>query len=122
MSSSGQIVSFHPGKKHDAKAELHFVAAWDASVVTGGQEMYLISKKWVQQWVSFARGGPSGFNDPIDNSALVDDIHPDRFKGTARFKHDYRLVDKEVWEFYFSNYGGGPVLYIKGAHLDALYV
>lgn len=117
MDSAGKMHLFNPQEhvKHDAKAELAFVSSRDASEVKGGQEMYLISKTWVQQWVAFVRGEVPSFNERIDNSLLVDQLHPDRYRATARFKHDYRLVSKPVWEYYFQNYGGGPVLCIIGA-------
>jgi hypothetical protein len=116
MDSSGTLKAFYPDKEliHDPKAELSFISTRDASVVAGGEEMYLISKQWISEWISFAQGEQPGFNKRIDNKSLVDPNNRNRFRSSARFKADFRLVDKHVWDFYFKHYGGGPVLFLFG--------
>lgn len=99
--------------------ELAFVSSLESKKVTGGEEFYVISVDWLTDWLKFARGSgsTSAFRRKIDNRSLVDPQNP-KLRATARFKKEFRVVDKEVWDYYFERYGGGPVMifYGKSAH------
>lgn len=95
-------------RKHDPAIEWAFVVDNDASEVEGGLEYYLINSSWLRDWKRFAaQEDPTitTFYNPIDNSVLVDEDDDYALSRTARFKKDYRVVDKKLWEFMFQAYG-----------------
>lgn len=102
--------------KRIGSEELAFVANLESKTISGGEEFYLISVDWLSDWLKFAKGtaGVSSFNRKIDNTMLIDPQNEFRLRATARFKKEYRAIDKEVWEFYFQRYGGGPVIVFNG--------
>jgi hypothetical protein len=103
------------GIKHIGSEELAFVGGLEGKAVTGGEEFYLISVDWLTDWLSFAKGtAPQNFARKIDNSMLIDPQCDYKLRETARFKKEYRAIDKDVWEYYFERYGGGPVIVFYG--------
>lgn len=103
--------------KRIGSEELEFVANLESKVVCGAEEFYLISVDWLGDWLRFAKGagGVSSFSRKIDNSALVDPKYSHKLRASARFKKEYRIIDKEIWNYYFERYGGGPVIVFYGA-------
>ena len=81
--------------------ELAFVASQDTNKVKGGEEFYLISVAWLSNWMNFANGNMVSFNDRIDNKSLIDPVNDQKLRATARFKKEYRAIEKSVWNFYF---------------------
>jgi hypothetical protein len=81
--------------------ELAFVASQDTNKVNGGEEFYLISVSWLSNWMNFANGNVVSFSDRIDNKSLIDPANDQKLRATARFKKEYRVIEKSVWNFYF---------------------
>ena len=106
--------------KRIGSEELAFVANLESKAISGGEEFYLISVNWLSDWLKFAKGaaGVSTFSRKIDNSMLIDPHNEYKLRATARFKKEYRAIDKEVWDFYFQRYGGGPVIVFYGTLRD----
>lgn len=90
----------------------------DSNTLKPGEECYMIHKTWWKQWkdqcssveVSNSSNSsckPSGINnnDLIAESGLVN--------GSIKIGIDCHLVTRQVWEFLFSIYGGGPVIYFN---------
>lgn len=114
---SGILRKYDPTLPRNGADELKFVSARDSHVVKGGEEFYLISVDWLGGWVNFAKGNTSSFNEKINNIPLIDPAKEFKLRATARFKKEFRAIDKEVWNFYFERYGGGPVLVFYGMYL-----
>lgn len=51
---------------------------------------------------------------PITNVPLVDPSNTFQVRGDVAVKKDFRPVCKSVWEYYFTAYGGGPVIMFYG--------
>mmetsp|Transcript_33850 Transcript_33850/g.79121 ORF Transcript_33850/g.79121 Transcript_33850/m.79121 type:complete len:310 (+) Transcript_33850:108-1037(+) len=89
----------------EVAAELDFIRTHD---VTDVEKWYLIDAEWLKRWRCFAmRSGPSP--GPITNLRLLDPALQFRApkRGLEPVKH-YRGVGEEVWQFFYSRYGGGP--------------
>ncbi len=102
--------------KHNPKMQYKHVASKDAVKVRGGEEFYIISVAWLSQWIEYTSEKIPVFTLPIDNTPLVDSSNPSRLSKEVRFKKDFRLVEKQVWEYYFELYGGGPVMVLYGKY------
>lgn len=102
--------------KRIGSEELAYIANLEAKKIEGGEEFYLISVEWLGEWLQFAKGtgGVTSFSKKIDNSVLLDSEHKFKLRSNARFKKDFRAIDKEVWNYYFQRYGGGPVIVFYG--------
>mmetsp|Transcript_92006 Transcript_92006/g.177306 ORF Transcript_92006/g.177306 Transcript_92006/m.177306 type:complete len:514 (+) Transcript_92006:73-1614(+) len=78
---------------------------------------YLVDVRWLQDWKHFVtRNGP--MPGAIDNSRLVD-RQTGRPRDNLKPVDDYRGVNYEVWVFWHSRYGGGPVIRRKQLDLYA---
>lgn len=75
--------------------------------------MYLISSEWVNEWLKFTQNNdkfkesPPG---PVSNESLEKDLVFDENFDKVKKNMDYYFLTKEVWEFFFNIYGGGPAL------------
>jgi len=69
---------------------------------------YLISEKWLQQWRKFINDDDTLPPGQVANNDLVNE------QGVPlpnlKPKKHYRAVKKEVWDYFISIYGGGPVI------------
>lgn len=98
-------------KTNDLTKEWAYVSGNDSSVVSGGEEYYLISSIWLQRWLDAARPGESDKPKtaknvgPINNSSLLREDDDYSLRENVKFKKDYRAVSKKVWEFFFQTYG-----------------
>lgn len=78
--------------------------------------MYLISSIWVNQWIKFVqkndylKESPPG---PIKNEDLEEFLVFKDKKDSLKKNEDYYLLTREVWEFFFNIYGGGPTIVIN---------
>jgi hypothetical protein len=78
----------------------------------------LISSKWINEWIKFVQKNdnlaesPPG---PINNSdlelILVIEDRPEKLKKNV----DYFMLTKEVWDFFFNIYGGGPTITVNNS-------
>jgi len=85
--------------------EKNFIRKHDSSEAS---VWYIIDVNWLQAWKHFVTRG-SQVPGPIDNARLVD-RHTGRPKPDLHAVDDYRGVNREIWQFWQSRYGGGPVI------------
>eukprot|EP00968_Pinguiococcus_pyrenoidosus_P026919 scaffold7340_cov266-Pinguiococcus_pyrenoidosus.AAC.85 len=100
-------------REHDPDAELSILrdlgsgdSAWDVS-----EELFVVSSKWVESWVSFVRDRNCQ-PGPIDNHLLLE-TGEDIFKPDLKAVEHYRVVNAKTWEHLLSLYGGGPRITLK---------
>lgn len=106
-----------------------FVASHDSNVMKGGNECYIITVTWLNTWLAYAKGimicnkiislnhgiGESKEIPPkIDNSSLVERSDKYQVRSNLVVKVDFRPISKDVWEYYFKKYGGGPIIVFYG--------
>lgn len=95
--------------------QFKFISQHDKEKLYGGDECYLVSCSWLNEWLEFVKGNGSKVG-PIRNGCLVEENEYGtyRLKTDIRVKVDFRPVNKMVWEYYFVAYGGGPVIAFHG--------
>jgi hypothetical protein len=91
--------------------------------------MHLISSEWVNEWLKFTQRNtkmqykPPGpiINDYLESELVINENY-DKVKKNS----DYFLLTKEVWDFLFNIYGGGPVITLNNPEdkdrLNATYL
>jgi hypothetical protein len=101
----------HPTKSEQFK----FISQHDKDKLYGGDECYLVSSVWLNEWLEFVKGGGANVG-PIRNECLVEQNEHGsyRLKASVKVKADFRPINKVVWEYYFIAYGGGPVIAFHG--------
>ncbi|CAH1786040.1 unnamed protein product [Owenia fusiformis] len=72
--------------------------------------IYVISMVWFREWENFVRGKHDDAPGPIDNTRIqvMKSGVP-----TIRQGSDYGQLSREMWDFLFGIYGGGPLLPLK---------
>jgi len=108
---NGNSREFSANVVHKYNEELNFVSALDSFVMKPNDEWYVINVDWLSHWLEFAKGMAPLPPGQISNSDLVDDTKPKKLRSNLAVKRDFRCVCKEVWNFFYEKYGGGPVLY-----------
>eukprot|EP01121_Diplochlamys_sp_Union-15-3_P022501 TRINITY_DN9604_c0_g1_i1.p1 TRINITY_DN9604_c0_g1~~TRINITY_DN9604_c0_g1_i1.p1 ORF type:complete len:781 (-),score=104.18 TRINITY_DN9604_c0_g1_i1:57-2399(-) len=78
----------------------------DRTTISTGEFWYLLSQDWLLTWQGFIKGTRDLPPAAVSNYLL---LQPDGTpkEGLKRNEH-YRGVTKEVWEYFISQYGGGP--------------
>ncbi|MDC0525561.1 DUSP domain-containing protein [bacterium] len=80
----------------------------DSTRVETGDAWFLVEVGWLKHWREYCweetRPDPPG---PLSNSLLLDGDEPR--PGLVR-AHDYRVVNRQVWEHLLRRYGGGPAI------------
>lgn len=80
--------------------------------------IYAISMAWLRQWQIFVGGGGTADDDPgpINNTAIAG--HAPETAGIAirsvRSGSDYAQINSSLWKFFYTVYGGGPVIMLRG--------
>lgn len=112
---TGTVIKHHLLSVHNADAEYSFVTSHDKSIFEAGEECYLIHSEWLSSWLRFAsEENDDPFpNVPISNGRLMQADGKSILRSIAP-KKDFRPVSKAVWEYLFSQYGGGPVISFLG--------
>mmetsp|Transcript_32576 Transcript_32576/g.103174 ORF Transcript_32576/g.103174 Transcript_32576/m.103174 type:complete len:735 (-) Transcript_32576:61-2265(-) len=88
--------------------EQRLVHEHDKTYIEPGQSWYIIDKKWLQSWLSFVHQDQLGaVPGPISNGDLLEKDGVTPKTGLDKGTH-YRGVNKQVWDIFFSIYGGGP--------------
>lgn len=95
--------------------QFKFVSQYDKNKLYGGDECYLMSTEWLNRWVEFVRGAGITMG-PISNDNLVErnEYGSYKLKAHVRVKSHFRPVNKVVWEYYFTAFGGGPIIAFHG--------
>eukprot|EP01038_Epipyxis_sp_PR26KG_P006562 gene6562-9019_t len=110
--SKGKLIQFNPPLNHNGGVELRFVSSHDKYIFQPGDDCYLILAAWLSAWLEFAMGKSKFVPGEINNYLLVD-ANKEHVVSSVRTKKDYRTIKKEVWEYLFERYGGGPAIYLK---------
>lgn len=84
------------------------VKALDSATIAEGEFWYLIDANWLHQWSAFKSGQRPNPPGPITNNRLFKSPTLPR-DNLSRGIH-YRGVNEKVWNFFWSVYGGGPVI------------
>jgi len=110
----GRLVKHKYGVKHSADDEFTFVNGNDRSGFQAGDECYLIQSKWLHSWLRYSseKADPNPPQE-ILNSSLLDESGFTTMAGILP-KINYRPVTRQVWEYLFEVYGGGPVIAFIG--------
>lgn len=113
---AGNLHVYNPSEapNHSPSMQVKHVATREQGKVRGGEEFYLITRSWLTQWIEFTKGDVPKFATRIDNSLLIDPSDANKLLSTVEFKKDYRLVRKEVWEYYFELFGASPIIVLTG--------
>ena len=117
----GTLREHRPQHSHNAADELNFVAARDSFIMKPHDEWFLISTEWLASWLEFAKGTSVNAPGKINNLELVDKEKPKKLNSQVTVKKDFRCVYKDVWNFFFERYGGGPVLYFLGTYISNMH-
>ena len=92
-----------------------FSELWDEFQYQDTSSMiFAISMSWLRKWQSFARCETSEEPGPISNMAIAQqsDSLPIR---NVKQGSDYAQINLKLWKFFFSIYGGGPEIILRGA-------
>lgn len=102
--------------EHRQKNELRiFSDLWDEFQYQDSSSMiFAISMNWLRKWQSFARCESDEEPGPINNMAIAQqsDSLPIR---NVRTGSDYAQINLKLWKFFFTLYGGGPEIVLRGA-------
>ena len=90
------------------KKDLAFLTSVSEKILPES-ECYIISTTWMNKWKKFL-SGDSLRPETIDNSSLIVKGFKVRMKRNLTLKTDYRLINKEVWEYLYQTYGGNAVI------------
>lgn len=81
--------------------------------------IYAISMAWLRQWQLFVGGDGSNDPGPINNTSIAGHIadgnEPIR---SVRLGSDYCQINSSLWRFFYSVYGGGPVIILRGEDIS----
>lgn len=95
--------------------------------------IYAISMAWFRQWQLFAEGKTNEDPGPINNAPIAittttttsSDLGDGRSitttTTTVRPGSDYAQLNKKLWKFFHSIYGGGPEIILRGGPNDDDY-
>lgn len=76
--------------------------------------LFAISMTWFRRWQAFARAETTEEPGPINNTMIAQqfDTLPMR---NVRQGSDYAQINLKLWKFFYSIYGGGPEILVRGA-------
>lgn len=95
-----------------SRAEEDLVLVCTDVLVTAQGNWYLVSDSWLAQWRNFAVRGSASDDKPIEppgaicNQVLLKKNGKPK-SGLLPIQH-YRGISKQLWDYFFSIYGGGP--------------
>lgn len=101
---------------HNAETELKTMLELDTPFITAKEQMYVISTRWLSEWMCFASHGDVT-PGPIDNSNLISSKKNTVLKKAIYTKH-WRPLNKNVWDYLVSLYGGGPSITVENGEAD----
>jgi hypothetical protein len=108
------MIVFDPCHKvaraHDRYGEFLTISSMDHRSFQAGEDAYLISSSWLNEWLLFVQGDLPKAPGPIKNEVLARSLLLPN--STVRLQRDFKLIHRNAWEHYFRYYGGGPVIWI----------
>lgn len=69
--------------------------------------IFVISMKWSREWTEFIFNGGK-LPGEIDNKCLFDE--EGNIKKRLESLRHYKSINKDVWDFLYAQYGGGPAI------------
>lgn len=76
--------------------------------------LFAISMSWFRKWQAFARAETSEDPGPVNNSSIAQQSESLPIRN-VRPGSDYAQINLKLWKFFFSLYGGGPEIILRGA-------
>lgn len=79
--------------------------------------LYAISMAWLRQWQIFVNGGDAKEDPGPINNANIAGQQPDDMETvirSVRAGSDYAQINSLLWRFFYSVYGGGPIIVLRG--------
>ncbi|KAJ0404248.1 hypothetical protein P43SY_000648 [Pythium insidiosum] len=101
---------------HDVQAEIKKLQSLHQTKPVPGEVWFAVNSKWITDWLLFVskhKGQPEHHPGPIDNIPLLSDDLPDgRFeiRRDLIIKKNFRMINRPSWEYYQTQYGGGPAI------------
>jgi hypothetical protein len=112
--SYGKLIKYNPALGISHAKQLKFIQENDKNPIKPGDECYIISLVWLQDWSACVFSDSTNNVGPIANDSLISTTDKCTMKMRMKLKKDFRTVNKKIWEFLFECYGGGPVIYFTG--------
>lgn len=116
---------------HNIQAEVKKLQSFHQSKPVPGEVWYAIQSQWIANWLLFVtkyRGKAEHNPGAIDNMSLIAEDLPDGVfvvRPNLTIKKDFRMINKQSWDYYVSLYGGGPAIEVpvpKDCHDTALWL
>lgn len=104
---------------HNIQSEIRELQSYHQAKPTVGETWYAISAAWIESWLRFVttHHGQSEYvpGEIANSSLLLDDLPNGRLqiRDDLRIKKDFRLINQQSWNMYYSLYGGGPAIEVK---------
>lgn len=117
VGSDGKLKKYNSNASISHAKQLEFVQHNDKNEMKPGDECYIISVEWLQDWSACVLSDSAKEAGPISNEKLVSTTDKSKIKMKMKLKKDFRTINKEIWELLFECYGGGPVIYFAGTFL-----
>lgn len=76
--------------------------------------IYAISMAWFRSWQLFVGGMTDVEPGPINNKSIVKESVESVLCRGVRPGSDYAQINSTLWKFFFSIYGGGPEIVLRG--------
>jgi hypothetical protein len=97
---------------HNSAEELKFISVRDSRGYNIDDDCYIISSEWLSSWLDFAMEKSSKSPGRISNELLLTNLKV--FDVSVKPKKDFKPIHRDIWEYFFILYGGGPVFTFKG--------
>uniref|UniRef100_M4BM65 DUSP domain-containing protein n=1 Tax=Hyaloperonospora arabidopsidis (strain Emoy2) TaxID=559515 RepID=M4BM65_HYAAE len=104
---------------HDVRTEVRNLQRFHQTKPKVGETWFVVSAAWIRAWLLFVSKykGEEAYNPGnVDNMPLISD---DLTNGTFEIrtglviKKDFRVINKESWDYYQKVYGGGPAIEVR---------
>lgn len=76
--------------------------------------IYAISMAWFRQWQLFVGGVTDTEPGPINNKSIVKESLDSVLGRGVKAGSDYAQINSTLWKFFYSIYGGGPEIVLRG--------
>ncbi|KAI9911516.1 hypothetical protein PsorP6_009899 [Peronosclerospora sorghi] len=104
---------------HDVRAEVRKLQSFHQTEPNPGETWFAVNADWIRSWLLFVskHKGHEPYNPgAVHNMPLISD---DLSNGTLQIKTglliktDFRMINKQSWDYYQKIYGGGPAIEVK---------
>ncbi|CAH0489783.1 unnamed protein product [Peronospora farinosa] len=104
---------------HDIRAEVRTLQSFHQTKPKPGEMWFAVNADWVRAWLLFVSKykGKEVYNPgKVDNMPLIsDDLSNGTFqiKTSLVIKKDFRMINKQSWDYYQNIYDGGPAIEVQ---------